>query len=96
MEGGIKMRTIFKGISIIVFIIGTIYANGVAIVNAKDGLYLNLLSSEVVVTVENQVAMVQVSQVFKNSYDKNYFIKYAFPTAEDASITDLKFKMNWI
>jgi hypothetical protein len=88
------MPNLVKGFLIIVFIIGSIYANGVAIVNAREGLYLNLLSNEVQVTVENQVAMVQVSQVFRNSYDKNYFIKYAFPIAEDASITDLKFKVN--
>jgi Ca-activated chloride channel family protein len=88
------MKLFFWICSITVLMIGVTIANGVGIVDAKDGLYLKLLSSEVEVTVENQVAIVQVTQVFKNTFTKNYFIKYGFPIAEDASITDLKFYIN--
>ena len=52
---------------------GQIYANGVAIVNEAQKLCLTLLSSEVDVSVDNQVATVTTIQTFRN--DTTYSIE---------------------
>jgi len=69
-------------------------ANGVAIVDSKTGSYLTLISSNVEVTVENQVAVVTTTQSFLNTLDSTKRIKYAFPLAEGASAIELLFEVD--
>jgi Ca-activated chloride channel family protein len=69
-------------------------ANGVGIIDAKNGIYLTLLSSQVEVTVENQVALVTTTQVFNNRTAAQQLIKYGFPLPEGASGTELLWKIN--
>jgi Ca-activated chloride channel family protein len=70
------------------------FANGVCIIDAKNGVYLNLLSSQVEVTVENQVALVTTTQTFINQTGAQQLIKYGFPLPENASATELLWKIN--
>ncbi len=70
------------------------YANGVGIIDAKNGVYLTLLSSRVEVTVENQVALVTTTQTFINQTGAQQLVKYGFPLPENASATELLWKIN--
>lgn len=56
------MGRFFRCFSVFMLLCATGFANGVGIVNAREGICLNLISSEVEVQVENQVALVTVSQ----------------------------------
>lgn len=76
------------------FIVPQVLSNGVCIKNASDGVYLRLLSSEVDVLVNNQVAMLTATQVFLNDLNMQTNIKYAFPLFEDASATSLRWYVN--
>ena len=68
--------------------------NGVCIQDATEAIYFKLLSSDVEVLVNNQVAMLTTTQVFYNDLNDDYTIKYAFPLYEDASATSLRWYVN--
>ncbi len=70
------------------------FANGVCIIDAKNGVYLTLLSSQVQVTVENQVALVTTTQTFMNQTGAQQLVKYGFPLPENASATELLWNIN--
>jgi Ca-activated chloride channel homolog len=72
----------------------SVLGNGIGIVDAHNGVYLKLVSSEVEVYVENQVAIIKTIQEFRNELSSDTTFKYAFPLANDASATDLKWKIN--
>jgi len=65
------------------------FANGVGVIDAESGIYLRMLSSNVSVSVENQVAVVTATQVFRNEQDTTVSFKYAFPLREQSSATGL-------
>lgn len=67
-----------------------VQANAVAVVDAVDGTYLQLLSSDVTATVENQVAIVTHAQTFRNELGADTTVTFAFPLPEDASATGLR------
>lgn len=71
-----------------------VWANGVAIVNGTNETYLRLLSSEVEVTVETQVAITTVTQVYHNDLGSAEHVRYAFPMLEAASATELLWQVN--
>jgi Ca-activated chloride channel homolog len=75
---------------------GFIYSNGVGVINAQNGIYLKLLSSNVSVLVEDQVSIVTTTQSFKNIYTSGKTISYVFPTPESASITGLEWYINGV
>ena len=66
-----------------------LYGNGVAIIDAKNGIYLKLVKSEISVTVESQVAVVKSRQTYLNQSGSDKLIKYAFPLPESANATNL-------
>lgn len=70
-----------------------VHANGVGIVDATNGVYFTLVSSEVTATVENQIAIVKARQVMRNDLGVNYPVKYAFPLPPGASATELRWKI---
>lgn len=78
------------GMIVVLVLISSAAANGVAICNAVTGDYLRLASSEVEVSVENQVAVVTTRQVFRNDYAQSKTVKYGFPMHEDASAIQLR------
>jgi Ca-activated chloride channel family protein len=66
------------------------YANGVLVANASTGSCVTLVSSEVLVVVEGQVATTTTTQVFRNTSGIDQTVKYAFPMPEGASATRLR------
>ena len=83
-------------LNVIVFAIAAtgLLANGVAVIDGQNGIYLTLVSSEVRVSIENQVAVVTTTQLFHNPYNSDKSIKYAFPLSENASATSLRYKID--
>lgn len=64
--------------------------NGVAIVDGTNGVYLTLVTSEVNVNVESQVAIITTTQTFRNNLGSDKIVKYGFPLPEGASATQLR------
>ena len=71
-----------------------LYSNGVGIVDASNQLYLKLISSNVNVSVDNQVAVIKTTQVFRNDFDSDRIFKYAFPLPEEASAIGMRWFSN--
>ncbi|MFC2087979.1 VWA domain-containing protein [Calditrichota bacterium] len=71
-----------------------IFANGVGIVDAHNGIYLKLVESQVQVSVENQVAIIKTTQEFRNELSSDTTFKYAFPLSEDASAIGMRWHIN--
>ncbi|MBN2013129.1 VWA domain-containing protein [candidate division KSB1 bacterium] len=78
----------------LVLLTGHLYANGVTIVDARKNICLKLLSSDVNVVVNNQVATVTSSQTFKNEYASDKDITYGFPIPEGAASVELRWFLN--
>ena len=72
---------------------GIVFANGVAIIDAEDGTYLNLTSSEVQVNVKSQVAVITSTQTFHNQFGGPRIVKYGFPLPGTANATALRWKI---
>ena len=68
-------------------------ANGVAIKNASTSEYFKLLSSDVQVTVYDQIAIVVTTQKFLNNTGEKTKIKYGFPLAEGANGINLRWEL---
>lgn len=68
-------------------------ANGVAIVDAKNAVYLNLDSTIVSVSVIGQISKTITTQYFKNS-GSTTLVKYGFPMSEQASAIQLRWRVN--
>ncbi len=88
-----------KKFSFLLFILSALlclntYSNGVAIKNADNSEYFKLISSEVHVTVYDQIAIVVTTQAFHNNTGATSLIKYGFPLPEDASGTGLRWNLN--
>ena len=84
-----KIITVF----ILMFTISA-FSNGVGIIDAVSGDYLQLKTSQIEVNVENQVSLVQTTQVFKNLSGSEQEINYAFPMSNEASATQLRWKIS--
>jgi len=56
-----------------------LFANGVGIIDGTNETYLELQSSGVQVSIENQVAVVTTIQTFYNTQDTSVVVKYGFP-----------------
>jgi Ca-activated chloride channel family protein len=71
----------------------SLWANGVAIVNATTGVYFKCTSSSVSVSCENQAAITKTTQEFINTTGAAAHIKYGFPLPEQASALQLRWKI---
>jgi Ca-activated chloride channel family protein len=87
------MRTILSILIFFLFISTQLLANGVVIDKSKINSYAKLTQSNIIVNIENQVALVVTSQTFKNNIKDSLSIRYAFPLPEGASATKLRFKI---
>ncbi|MBI5219246.1 MAG: VWA domain-containing protein [Bacteroidia bacterium] len=86
------MRTIVILIIMLLFC-PFLRGNGVAIKMGVVGSYLRLYSSQVTVTVNNQVAVVTATQKFFNNTGAATLIKYGFPLPDGASATMLRWNI---
>lgn len=71
-------------------------ANGVGVINANTGIYLNLKNSQVNVSVQNQVAVITTSQTFLNQLPTDTSMTFAFPLPDGASATGLRWYVDGI
>lgn len=88
------MKRILLGLSLSLVLMTNLLANGVCVVDATNGTYLRLNSSQVDVNVENQVAIIKVTQVFQNNLNSDTKFKFAFPLAEQESAISLRWFIN--
>ncbi|MBC7777202.1 MAG: VWA domain-containing protein [Phycisphaerae bacterium] len=82
--------------ALFLFLSFTAAANGVAIVDAEQGIYLQLLSSSVQVQVQNQVAITTTTQVFRNGLFGAQSFKYGFPMPSGGSAVGLRWQVGGI
>ena len=87
-----KKKTLLTALLTSLFI-SNVFAHGVAIIDASTGEYLQLLHSNIDVTINHQIAVVKTTQVFKNISTQPVNVKYAFPLNEEASATSLGWKL---
>ena len=73
---------------------GALYAQGVGVVNASSENYLLLDANQIDVQVEDQVAIVTTTQIFRNTEPDSTLFTYAFPLAEDASPISIRWQIN--
>ncbi len=77
----------------LVTLLSVALGNGVAIKNAENSEYFRLLESDIQVTVYDQISIVVATQKFLNNTGEKTKIKYAFPLAEGASGTGLRWNL---
>lgn len=70
------------------------FGNGIVITDRSSGTRLPLMNSEVNVAVQNQISTVRTSQTFFNSSGISQEIEYGFPLPSDASVTQLKWRVD--
>ena len=70
------------------------FANGVVIVDNVAGTYLKMTQSQIDVIVQNQIATIVTSQKFINDFGSAQIIEYAFPVPVEASVTQLRYRIN--
>ena len=70
------------------------HAQGVAVTDAAEGVYLPLRTAEVLVSAEGQVAVVTATHEFLNTGPGAASVTYAFPMREGASATRLRYRVN--
>lgn len=85
---------IFNLIQVLVLaVLFDLKASGVCIVDAFEAVYFNLLSNKVYVIVNDQIATVKTTQEYRNLTGSDAVIKYAFPLNEEASATNIRWKL---
>ena len=77
---------------IVLLIPFAVLANGVAVLDATNGVYCRMDSSVVRVTVQGQISVSVTTQYFTNCHASGK-VKYAFPMTEHASATQLRWKV---
>ncbi|MDK9699637.1 MAG: VWA domain-containing protein [bacterium] len=87
------MRFFSTLLVLIVISLSTAFANGVAIVNARTGVYLPLDSTTVQVVTESQIAITTTTQSFVN-HGNPTLVKYGFPLPDQASAIQLRWHIN--
>ncbi|MFC2107651.1 VWA domain-containing protein [Bacteroidota bacterium] len=70
------------------------YSSGVIIKDASLGIYFKLESSQINVTINQQIATIVSTQYFKNNTGDTITPKYGFPLHEEASATNLRWYCN--
>lgn len=90
------MKKFFLFQAFLLIAIFDIMASGVCIVDAYQGIYFHLLSNQVNVVVNDQIATVKTTQEFRNQTGSDVVIKYAFPLNEEASATNIRWKLGGV
>jgi Ca-activated chloride channel family protein len=90
------MKKFFLIAFFLVLAVTQLKASGVCIVDAYQGIYFRLLSNQVSVMVNDQIATVKTTQEFRNLTGFDKVIKYAFPLHEEASATNIRWKLGGI
>lgn len=91
-----KHLTFILSLFLAILYSNTLLANGVGIINngADSGELLQIVESDVIVTVNNQIATITTTQVMRNTTSNEVNIKYGFPLNENANPVSLKWFIN--
>ncbi len=95
-EGSLKeaaMVRLFTVAMVVAVAANICYPNGVAIVDAHNGVYLRLDSSVVTVSVQSQISVTTTTQYFTNR-DSAALVKFGFPLSESASAVQLRWMLH--
>jgi Ca-activated chloride channel family protein len=87
------MRRFLPVLTVLLAVAGSASANGLLIPEDKQLPPLAMLHHQVKITLEDQVAITHVEQVFRNHTDRQLEATYIFPVPKGASVT--KFTM-WV
>ncbi len=88
------MKKIFFVVIGLLCLLQNAHTNAICIVDADEDIYLPLISSDIEVNVNNQIATVTVTQSFINNTGENTNIKFSYPMTETASALQLRWKNN--
>jgi Ca-activated chloride channel family protein len=86
------MKTIASIGLLLVLLSSSLVANGVAVLDAHNAVYLRLDSTIVRVNVEGQISITTTTQYFTNKH-LTAPVKYGFPLSEQASATQLRWRV---
>jgi Ca-activated chloride channel homolog len=87
------MKTLAQLTLLVVLVSLTSYANGVAILDAHNAVYLRMDSTIVNVSVEGQISVTTTTQYFTNTHPTDT-VKYGFPLPEQASAIQLRWRVD--
>lgn len=87
----------YLGIFLLLFVLGgSSFANGIMFLDPESNTYLEVVRSEVDVTIKQQVAIVTTTQYFINNTGFDTTLTYAFPIPENGSAIDVKWQIGQI
>lgn len=89
-------KIFFFTIGFLLSVTSITYSNGVAIVDASEGVYLQLQSSEVNVVCESQISLTTTTLKYLNNLATDTTVSFAFPLPEGASATELMWYVSGI
>ena len=87
-------RATLLGLCIVLSVAGTSFGRGILIPTDKSLPPLTILSHRVNVTIDSQVAVTKVEQVFQNNTDRVLEGTYIFPLPPGAIINDFAMYIN--
>lgn len=71
----------------------SLQANGIGIIDGGNNIYLQMVDSDIAVQVSNQIAVVTVTQTFKNTTGDSTNFRFGFPLNENANPIDLRWNV---
>ncbi len=84
----VPMKSRFPAILVLVFMACVVAVPGSGSYYSCDQGYLPVMEQKVEVTIDNQVAVTRIEQVFFNPYDRTIEPTYRFPLGEKASVQE--------
>lgn len=87
----------YLGVFLLLFVLSNYTsANGIMFLDPESNTYLEVVRSEVDVTIKQQVAIVTTTQYFRNNTGADTTLTYAFPVPENGSAIDVKWQIGQI
>ena len=89
-----KIKPFYSTFFVVMLFISSGFSNGICIVDASTESLFTLISSDVQVEVNNQIAIIKTTQVFKNTKDVITGFKFGFPLNSNANPINLRWFVN--
>jgi Ca-activated chloride channel family protein len=92
------MKSAYAGLIGLTFfaVAGLAHGNGVWVVDASDASVLVVSGGEVVVSIDDQIAIVRATIHCHNQFSEGRLAKYGFPMPEGASATSLRWRIGGV
>lgn len=78
--------------AVLILLTSNLWANGIGIIDGANGVYLQTTASSTTVNVRDQIAVITITQVFRNNTESAALIKYGMPLNENANPTGLRWR----